>query len=107
MYWTSALAWLTSLAMTCRRAPSSVGIACVLETLGTTCHLCRSPVYTPRTLEPEWCSLVVEVAFLLLVVVVVVIILVVVVVCLLVVVLVFLLVVVLALPLVAGVVRRL
>ena len=103
----------------CRRAPSSVGIACALDTLGMTGHPSRSPVYTvytPRTFEPEWCSLVVEVAFLLLVVVVVVLLLVVVVVCLLVVlVLVFLLVVlvlvcllvVLVFLLVVGKVRRL
>ena len=91
----------------CRRAPSSVGIACVLETLGTTCHICRSPVYTPRTLEPEWCSLVVEVAFLLLVVVVVYLLVVLVLVFLLVVALVFLLVVVLALLPVVGKVHRL
>ncbi len=93
----------------CRRAPSSVGVACALDTLGTTGHLSRSPVYTvytPRTFEPEWCSLVVEVAFLLLVVVVVVLLLVVLVFLLLVVVLVCLVLAPLALPLVAGVVRR-
>ena len=97
-----ALASLTSLATTCRRAPSSASTLRAPYILVTTCRSSPSPVSTPQTLEPEWCSLVVAFPVLVQGAVVVVALV------FLVVVLVFLVIVVAPLaPLVPGVVRRL
>ena len=49
-------ATVVSLAMTCRRAPSSAGTLRTLEILATTRRRAPSPVSTLRTPEPEWRS---------------------------------------------------
>ena len=49
-----ALARVISLAMTCRRAPSSASALRTLEILATTRRKAPSPVSTLRTTEPEW-----------------------------------------------------
>ena len=51
-----ALARVISLAMTCRRAPSSAPALRTLEILATTRRRATSPVSTLRTPEPDWRS---------------------------------------------------